>query len=401
MSKTITLLGGAGLMGQGIVRDLISDRSIVELSLIRVCDLSEERMQALGDELVDPRIEFFAFDVTCPEQLKAAIENADLCINTVPTMAGHQMTIFEAALDARVDYIDLGGLGTYTVKQLAEHERFRKAGVTAVLGVGADPGMSNVICRAVADELDTIDKINLYWAAEVTGDESPILVPPYSVSTVLAEYAHPSIQFLNGRHVECPPMSGVETVDLPEPWGRAAFMYSPHSEQLTVPHAEGIKEKGIREFTWRLHLPRREHEAWVGLVKAGFGDFDRPVEVGGTLVSPLDVLSRVIERNIAENHTHIPKQESHETHFAIGQGVKDGRAIEARCSVTVNPSPLYADYVDACTSMNAAIAAQLILQNDKRPGVWAPEAYFSSSEYFPELEKRNFNIVKTVTEIGN
>ena len=195
--RAITLLGGAGLMGQGILRDLVSDRAIVELSKIRICDLSKQRLRALFDELGDPRIELLELDVTHPGQLNEAIEDADLCINAVPTMAGHQMAIFEAALKAEVDYIDLGGLGAFTVKQLAEHQRFKEAGVTAVLGVGADPGMSNVICRTVADELNVIDKINLYWAAEVVGDESPILVPPYSVSTVLAEYAHPSIQFLN------------------------------------------------------------------------------------------------------------------------------------------------------------------------------------------------------------
>lgn len=395
----ITILGGAGLMGQGIVRDLISDRTIVELSSIRIADFSMNRLKRLADELDDPRIELVELDVTHPGQLKDAIKGAHLCINAVPTMAGHQMAIFEAALRAGVDYIDLGGLGTYTVKQLAEHERFRQAGVTAVLGVGADPGMSNVICRAVADELDTIDRINLYWAAEVTGEENPILVPPYSVSTVLAEYGHPSVQFLDGRHVECPPMSGVETIELPPPWGVAEFMYSPHSEQLTVPLADGIREKGIREFTWKLHLPKREHEAWLGLVKAGFGDFDRPVEIGGVQMKPLDVLNKVIERNIAENAARIPEQESHEIHFAIGRGKKNDRAVEVRCEVIVDPDPLYAGYVDACTSMNASIAAQLILKNETRPGVWAPESYFSTTEYFPELEKRRFKISKTVTDL--
>ena len=186
------------------------------------------------------------------------------------------------------------------------HERFRAAGVAAVIGTGADPGMSNVICRAVADELDTIDRINLYWAAELVGPENPVLVPPYSISTVLAEYARPSTQFLDGRHQECAPMSGREVIDLPEPWGRCEFMYSPHSEQLTVPLADGIRDKGIREFTWKLHLPHREHEAWVGLVKAGFGDFDDPVTVGGASVKPLDVLAAVINRNIERNRDRMP-----------------------------------------------------------------------------------------------
>lgn len=393
----ITLLGGAGFMGAGIVRDLVSDRAIVDITRIRVCDAAREKMEALKQELGDPRLELVDLNVTDPAALNAAIAGADICINCVPTLLGFQMAIFEAALAAKVPYIDLGGLGTFTVKQLAEHERFKAAGVTAVIGVGADPGMSNVICRAVADELDEIDKINLYWAAELVGDENPVLVPPYSVSTVLAEYAHESTQFYDGKHVTCPPMSGREYLDLPEPWGRCEFMHSPHSEQLTVPLADGIKEKGIKEFSWKLHLPHREHEAWVGLVKAGFGDFNDAVEVGGVKVRPLDVLNKVIERNIKNNADKIPSQDSHEIHFAIGKGRKNGVETTVTVEVVVKPDAMYAPYVDACTSMNGSIAAQLILANPKKPGVWAPEEYFDVDAYFKELEKRKFHIAKRVS----
>jgi saccharopine dehydrogenase-like NADP-dependent oxidoreductase len=386
----ISLLGGAGLMGAGIVRDLLSDRAIIDIKTVRICDAQRERMEALKAELDDVRIELFDLDVTKPDALASAVAGADLCINCVPTLLGHQMTIFEAALAAKVAYMDLGGLGTYTVKQIAEHERFKAAGVTAVVGCGADPGMSNVICRAVADQLDEIDAINLYWAAELVGEENPVLVPPYSVSTVLAEYAHESTQFYGGKHVTCPPMSGSEYLDLPEPWGRCEFMHSPHSEQLTVPLADGIRDKGIKEFSWKLHLPHREHEAWVGLVKAGFGDFDDPVDVGGVKVRPLDVLNKVIERNIKKNAARMPEQESHEIHFAVGRGRKDGVARTVTVEVVVKPDAMYAPYVDACTSMNGSIAAQLILATPKKPGVWAPEAYFDIPPYFAELEKRKF-----------
>jgi len=393
----ITLIGGAGLMGAGIVRDLLSERAIIPVERVRVCDASRPRMEKLVADLGDARIELVDLDVTDDGGLAAAMAGADLCVNAVPTLAGFQMRIFEAALAARIPYVDLGGLGTYTVKQIAEHERFRAAGVTAVVGVGADPGMSNVICRAVADELDEIDRINLYWAAELTGPENPVLVPPYSISTVLAEYAHPSTQFLDGRHVQCAPMEGREVLDLPEPWGKCEFMYSPHSEQLTVPLADGIRQKGIREFTWKLHLPHREHEAWVGLVKAGFGEFDDPVTVKGVTIRPLDVLAAVINRNIERNAQRLPEQESHEIHFAIGRGRKNGRPATVRCEVVVRPDPMYAPYVDAATSMNASIAAQLILAAPRKPGVYAPEAYFDVPTYFAELKKRGFE-VRTLVE---
>ncbi|MQR01957.1 saccharopine dehydrogenase family protein [Glaciimonas soli] len=391
----IAILGGAGMMGQGIIRDLLSDRTIIDIAEVRLFDTNRERMAALREQLDDSRLTLHDLDVADPAALARSLAGADICINSVPTLAGFQMDIFGAALAAGVDYVDLGGLGTYTVKQLEWQERFRQAGVVAVLGVGADPGMSNVICRAVADELDEVDSINLYWAATLTGKENPVLVPPYSVSTVLAEYAHPCLQFLDGRHVECQPQTGIEVIDLPQPWGRCEFMYSIHSEQLTVPLADGIRQKGIKEFTWKLHLPNREHEAWVGLVKAGFGDFDRTVDINGTAVRPLDVLNAVINRNIAEKQDQIPEQQSHEIHFAIGRGRKGGKAATARCEVLVRPNEMYEGYVDAATSMNASIAVQLMLSETRRPGVYAPEAYFDVKSYFREAEKRKFAITLT------
>lgn len=389
---TIAVLGGAGMMGQGVIRDLLSDRAIVDIAEVRLFDTNRERMEALRDALGDPRLSLHELNVGDPQALAGSLDGADLCVNSIPTLAGFQMDIFAAALAAGVDYVDLGGLGIYTVRQLEWHERFRAAGVVAVLGVGADPGMSNVICRAVADELDEIDSIRLYWAATLNGPENPVLVPPYSVSTVLAEYAHPCIQFLDGRHVECEPQTGKEVIELPEPWGRCEFMYSIHSEQLTVPLADGIRQKGIKEFTWKLHLPQREHEAWVGLVKAGFGDFDKPVQIDGHAVRPLDVLNAVINRNIEANAHRIPVQQGSEIHFAIGRGRVGGRPATARCEVVVRSHPMYAGYVDAATSMNTSIAVQLMLRDERRPGVYAPEAYFDTKAYFAEAEKRHFSI---------
>ena len=393
----ILILGGAGLMGAGIARDLLSDRAIIDISALRLCDNSTERLQRLASELDDPRIETQRLDVTDPAPLAQALRDVQLCINAVPTLAGHQMAIFEAALVARVPYLDLGGLGTYTVKQLAEHARFAAAGVTAVLGVGSDPGMSNVICRAVANELEEIDRINLYWAAELTGEENPVLCPPYNVATVLAEYAHPSTQFFDGRHVECAALTGREVIELPEPWGRCEFMHTAHSEPLTVPLAAGIREKGIREFTWKLHLPHREHEAWVGLVKAGFSDFEDPLTVHGTAIKPVDFLAALIDRNMRRNAARIPVQQTHEIHFAIGGGRKNGKSAVARCEVVIKPHPMYKAYVDAGTSMNASIAAQLVLASPQRAGVYAPETYFDDiPRYFRELERRHFAVRTTI-----
>lgn len=373
----VLVLGGAGLMGSGTVRDLLSPLSS-GITKVIVADASASRLAALA--LTDPRLERREIDIGDPSALRALIRECDLCINGVPTFAGHQMAIFEACLDAGRTYVDYGGMGVYTVQQKAEHARWAKAGVTAVIGLGADPGTSNVICRAVADRLEHIDRIRLYWAATKIGPESPVLVPPYSLATVLAEYANPSQQFIDGRLQTVPPQSGVETIDLPEPWGRTTFMHSQHSEPLTVPFAKGIAEKGIREFTWKLSLPAREHEAWVGLVKAGFRPDNAPV------------LQAVIDRNIIERRSEIPDQQSYEIHFAIGDGTVAGRARRVICRVIGRPDPLYADYADAGTSMSMSIGVQQILRTPLRGGVWAPEEYFDVDAYLQELQKRHFAV---------
>ncbi|MBB5372185.1 hypothetical protein [Acidocella aromatica] len=89
-------------------------------------------------------------------------------------------------------------------------------------------------------------------------------------------------------------------------------------------------------------------------MKAGFGNFDEPMVIGGVSVRLLDLLNKVIERNIKANAGKIPAQDSHEIHFAI--------------------------------------AAQLLLASPRTPGVYAMESYFEVPAYFVELEKRQFRV---------
>ncbi len=391
----IAVLGGAGLMGSGTVKDLISKES-KDVDKIIVADVSLKKAEGLVKSLNDDRISAVELNVNDQQKTLDLLRQVDICINAVPTFAGFQMDIFHACFDAKCSYIDYGGMGVYTVKQKEEHAKWEEAGITAVIGLGADPGMSNVICKAVAEELDSIDKINLYWAAKLIGPENPVLVPPYSVSTLLGEYGNSSKQFIDGKLVDMPPQSGLETINLPEPFGTMEFMHSQHSEPLTVPFAMGIKDKGIKEFTWKLHLPEKENEVYKGLIKVGFADFNDPVEMNGVSVKPVDFLNALIERNIQRNGDKIPEQDGYEIHFARGEGLKKELATVVTCTVTAEPDPYFDDYNDAATSMNASIGAQLIERNKKIPGVWGPEEYYNVEEYFAELTKRRFKITMKV-----
>lgn len=389
----ILVVGAAGGMASGTIKDLLSSRSR-HIDSIVAADMDQPRLETLEKELADGRLCTMDLDVRDQMALMRAIEAADLCINAVPTFAGHQMAIFEACLRARCTYVDYGGMGDFTVMQKKQHAAWKAAGATAVLGLGSDPGTSNVVCKSVADRLDRIDRINLYWAAKKFGPESSVLVPPYNINTVMAEYANPSTQFLDGALVQVPAQSGKETLELPEPFGSTEFMYTQHSEPLTVPFSRGFADKGIREFTWKLHLPVREHEGWAALVKAGFGDFAEPIDVNGTTVVPGDVLAAVLRRNIARHRQDMPDVESFDVTFAIGTGERGGMRATTACAVLGAPDPLYAGYLDAATSMGLSIGVQLLADAPPAPGVWAPEEVYEPETFFRELERRHFRVAR-------
>src|SRR5262249_38269954 len=135
----ILVVGGAGAMASGTVRDLASPLH-TRISEVVIADQTLERCQALAQQIGDPRLRPVALDVRDRGRLMALLRQADFCINAVPTLLGHQMAIFEACPAARKPYVDYGGLGVFTVEQKKRHAAWQQAGVAAVLGLGADPG---------------------------------------------------------------------------------------------------------------------------------------------------------------------------------------------------------------------------------------------------------------------
>jgi len=343
-------------------------------------------------------LEAVHLDVTDKEKTVDLLKKVDVCVNAVPIFVRLQMDIFHYCLESKRPYLDLGGIGMYTPIQKEEHETWAREGVAAILGMGSAPGLSNVLVKAVAEKFDKIDKINLYWAEKVVGPENPVFVPPYNILTILAEYGYNSKQFIDGKLIEMPPQSGKQTLVLPEPFGEMEFMYSMHSETSTVPFAKGIKDKGIKEFTWRLHLPEEGHEVMKSLMKVGFGDFEEPLKMKGVEIKPGEFLEALIERNIEKNKDRIPEQTVYDLIFAIGEGEKGGKKAKATCTLYAYPDPFFEAYIDASTSMSASIGAQILGGGEVSPGVWGPEECLDVKEFFAELKKRHFRITMKTEE---
>src|SRR5205085_9324834 len=115
-------------------------------------------------------------DASDEDALVALIRGYDVVVNTMTYHFGLQAT--RAAIRAGVSYLDLGGLHN-TPKQLALDHEARAAGVTIVLGCGATPGVSNILARRGADDLDTVEAIHIAFASHRSIAPSPGLLDTF------------------------------------------------------------------------------------------------------------------------------------------------------------------------------------------------------------------------------
>src|SRR6185369_11936710 len=108
----------------------------------------------------------------------------------------------------------LGGLYHGSMKQFALDEDFRRAGVTALLGMGSTPGITNVMAGALAEGLESVESVHVRVGCVDRSASGPLPVP-YALDTVLDEFSLEPMVFENGAARPVPPMSGAETIDFP------------------------------------------------------------------------------------------------------------------------------------------------------------------------------------------
>ncbi|WP_405084960.1 saccharopine dehydrogenase family protein [Microbispora sp. NBC_01389] len=298
------LLVGAGGVGTAITR-IAARRSFFEHMVVADYDLSraEAAVAALGE--AGARFSARRADASDEAAVAALLaeHRCDVLLNA--TDPRFVMPLFRAALTAGAHYLDMAmslsrphperpheecgvKLGDAQFETAAEWER---AGRLALVGMGVEPGLSDVFARYAADELfDHIEEIGVRDGADLTVDGYDF-APSFNIWTTIEECLNPPVVYEAGRGwFTTPPFSEPEVFDFPEGIGPVECVNVEHEEVLLMPRwidAERVTFKyGLgAEFidTLRtLHL--------LGL------DRTEPVQVaagGGTAVkvSPRDVVA--------------------------------------------------------------------------------------------------------------
>jgi len=386
------ILGGAGAMGRITARDLVETSPLNDE--IVIADYDFAKADALAKSYDDPRVWALRVNVKDHAGAAKALAGAFVLINAVQYQLN--LEVMELALEIKSHYIDLGGLFHVTRKQLGLHDRFKAIGRTALLGMGAAPGITNILARYAADRLDTVTEIHARVGSmdRTRYEPKPALAASYSLKTILEEFSFKPAVFTGGKFTFVEPLSGNAPHRFPQPIGLCRPMYTIHSEVATLPFS--FKGKGVREVSFKIAFDPEFVDRVRFLRDLGMASHD-PVEVpapngtGAVKVAPVDVVNKVAMSQPAAKRAGPLKQ--YEVVRAIVKGTAGGKKLTWVVDCHTSGMPAWGIGLDIDTGSPPAIAAQMLASGEiTEPGAVPPETAVPPGSFFKHLKKRRMTV---------
>ena len=306
------------------------------------------------------------------------------------------MPIFTGALAADAGYLDMAmslssrhpespyeqvgvKLGD---EQFAMADQWEAAGRLALLGIGVEPGLSDVFARYAADELfDHIDELGTRDGANLVirdDDGTEVFAPGFSMWTIIEECLNPPVVWEKARahgdleagFFTLPPFSDPEVFDFPEGIGPVECVHVEHEEVLLMP-----RWIDADRVTFKYGLGAEMIAILRTLHTLGL-DSTTPVTVKGVEVSPRDVVAACLP----DPATIGPRMEGKTCAgmWVTGTG-KDGQPRATYLYHVVDNADSMRDYGAQCvvwqTALNPVVALELIAAGTwSGTGVLGPEA---------------------------
>ena len=294
------LVVGAGGVGTAVVRT-IARRDFFDALVI--ADRDETRAEAAAGSVADPRVSSAGVDASDARSVEdlARRTGATHVLNAVDPR--FVLPVFEGTLAADADYLDMAmslsrphperphelpgvKLGD---EQFAQAARWEDAGRLALVGIGVEPGLSDVFARYAADHLFTeIDELGTRDGANLVVDGYDF-APSFSIWTTIEECLNPPVIWEKDRGwYTTEPLSEPEVFDFPGGIGPIECVHVEHEEVVLIP-----RWVDAGKVTFKYGLGREFIDVLKTLHKLGL-DRTRPVRVGGVEVSPRDVVAAVL-----------------------------------------------------------------------------------------------------------
>jgi saccharopine dehydrogenase-like NADP-dependent oxidoreductase len=291
------LLIGAGGVGAAAVAIAVR-RDFFETFV--VADYDPDRAARAVAAAADPRFVATRVDASSADEVRELCQTHRITHVFNAVDPRFVMPIFEGAFAARADYLDMAmslsrphaelpylqtgvKLGD---EQFAAAEAWAAAGRLALVGMGVEPGLSDVFARYAADQLFTqIDEIGVRDGANLSVDGYDF-APSFSIWTTIEECLNPPVVYEAERGwFTTAPFSEPEIFDFPEGIGPVECVNVEHEEVLLIPR--WVRASRV---TFKYGLGDEFIGVLKTLHKLGL-DSTAPVPVGGVRVAPRDVVA--------------------------------------------------------------------------------------------------------------
>jgi saccharopine dehydrogenase-like NADP-dependent oxidoreductase len=318
---------GCGVCGLVCAEHLAKNPKIDGLVL---ADAKTDAADLLASRLKKDRVSVKKVNGTDPKTLKNLFKDCDIVIATMPWRLNR--IPLEVAAKVGTNYIDFGMPLDSTGPEFDKLDKMcRDAGIVAMLGMGEEPGMSDVFAMHAASKLDRADEAHTYDGDTGTVDGLEFF-SLWSPVDLLDETSVPAAVFRDGRIEFIPPMSARQVYDFPQPLGPLPVYKTNHDETYFMPM--GIKT--LRNASFNIGIDDKFANMSITLRKMGMLSKE-PIEVKGIKVRPLDVVTAMLP-----NPADLAEKVKGHTGFAVEViGEKDGRKTKVRMFTTLSHEKAY------------------------------------------------------------
>ena len=269
-----------------------------------LADIAPERVRSVVAGLGEPS-RFAADKVDASDQADLAELIARVRPDAVLNACDPRFNepIFGAAFEAKVTYLDMAMTlshphpqrpyelpGTMLGEhQLARHEDWEQAGLLALVGIGVEPGLSDVFASYAAQELfSSVDQVGVRDGADLVV-EGYDFAPTFSIWTTIEECLNPPLIWERERgFYTTQPFSEPEVFNFPEGIGKVQCVNVEHEEVVLIP-----RWVNCERVTFKYGLGEEFIEVLRTLHKLGL-DSTQPVSVRGVEVAPRDVVAATL-----------------------------------------------------------------------------------------------------------
>ncbi|ATY85462.1 hypothetical protein CVV65_11425 [Kyrpidia spormannii] len=286
---------GAGGVGEVVIKGLLRLKAVERIC---VADIDEKRARELVDRARDPRLVPLHMDAGNVAALSAALRECGIVVHA--GLPRNNLHVMQACLQASCHYIDMASdgpvdmPGLVTIQdQLGYDDSFKTSGLLAILGIGSDPGVTNILARYAYERLQRMESVVVY-----DGDNSVVKNQAFAIAfspeISIEENLQPPLVYDRGRWVTGIPLeTGIEQFEFPSPVGTLTVRSVAHEEVHTIPRFLG--DKGLYQCEFKYALSQQYVDILKGLRLIGL-DREDPVQVGDVSVSPRKVVASLLPK---------------------------------------------------------------------------------------------------------